>query len=135
MGPAARTLPSATVTEQSRPMNTLGRGPQTHRLEVASSSLARAHGHHFPREAECGRGWAPWDRRWGHWFLGPADKQSVIKTVTGLADPSHGDLASRKTLTNKKVFQRSRNLNLPDNTRFQYATAISKSGKKRESTQ
>ena len=66
---------------------------------------------------------------------GSADKPSVIRTVTALADPSRGDLVSRKTLTNKKVFQRSRNLNLPDNTRFQNATAISKSGKKRESTQ
>lgn len=40
--------------------------------------------------------------------------------------------AGSRTLTNKKVFQRSKNLNLPDNTKFQYATAISKSGKKRE---
>jgi hypothetical protein len=42
-----------------------------------------------------------------------------------------GTKGKKQSLTSRNVFQRSKNLNLPDNTNFQYATAISKSGREK----
>lgn len=94
--------PAPSPRPRSPSANALGRGPRTHSLEAASSSLARAHGTTFCRRQSMAAGGLPGTAAGDTGSSGPADKHSVIRTVTAPANPRMGTRQAGRPLPTRR---------------------------------